>query len=173
MRLFPLTLFWSIIECQWILILALCYQKHATFVRLKLPSRLAQDGPYLTMSGRPPVWTSFLHRLPSGFHGFPQSTRAGILSWIRILLLPIDFTISLHGCIVWVKCQRRKYEQLKVMWLHGVEAAIRQLCLKPGLWNFVWKDVEEYGSSVKVVFVGDKQGVLALLVKTVYVGVDF
>jgi hypothetical protein len=37
------------------------------------------------------------------------------------------------------------------MWLHGVEGAIRQFYLKPELWNFVWKDVEEYASPVKVV----------------------
>ena len=58
------------------------------------------------------------------------------------------------------------------MWLHGVEAAIRQLYLKPGLWKFVWKAVEECTSSVKVVFVDDKQVVLASLVKSIYVGVD-
>jgi len=28
------------------------------------------------MSGRSPLLTSFLHRLPSGFHGFPQSLHA-------------------------------------------------------------------------------------------------
>jgi hypothetical protein len=36
----------------------------------------------------------------------------------------------------------------------------------------VWKGVEEYASSVKVVFIDDKQGVLASLVKPIYVAVD-
>jgi len=107
MRLFPLTLFWSIIECQWILCIMVPKARylHTSEITLQIGSRWTISD----MSGKSPVWTSFLHRLPSGFHGFPQSTRAGILSWIRTLILLIDFTISRHRCIIWVKCQRRKY----------------------------------------------------------------